>query len=397
MIANNLLRPHERRSPQRMKMGYFQIRGKVILLAALASMITGCWAYQSKPDDKFMPDDNSIRDIAIQDNIAWICGHNRLDRVDLSNGSIKDMNPPYFSCDHLLIAKNQWIWAYRETVQFYDGKEWHILERDPGAYSPIYAVTETSDGAIWISSSTLTQYDAQTGKTKVLVPARDTSAETPEASHSQFVVAGPNPGHIGPVFEATDGALWFNEQFDGITRWDKVSGAKEQWGSNDGFGGDAPIPTKFVQSRDGSIWVGTITGVYRFQQGKWQSWEFPMKGGKELGDFWVLDLLEDKQGKIWVVYAQAGVMVWDGSNWRDVGDFAHDQPITIFQDSKGHIWIGFEYRGAVRYDGESVKNYSQNILTFAETADHRLFGGGREGLFLYNRESDQWEKYPPSR
>jgi ligand-binding sensor domain-containing protein len=120
-----------------------------------------------------------------------------------------------------------------------------------------------------------------------------------------------------------------------------------------------------------------------------------MKGGKELGDFRVLDLLEDKQGQMWVVYRSAGVMVWNGFTWRDVGDLEHDQPITIFQESDGHVWIGFEHRGAARYDGKSMKNYSQNILTFDETADHRLFGGGREGLFLYNRESDQWETYPP--
>jgi len=142
--------------------------------------------------------------------------------------------------------------------------------------------------------------------------------------------------------------------------------------------------------------VGTLKGVYWFQHGEWQSWEFPMKGGKGLGDFRVLDLLEDKQGQIWVAYARAGVMVWNGSTWRDVGDFADDQPLAVFQENDGHIWIGFEYRGAVRYDGKAMKSYPQNILTFDETADYRLLGGGSEGLFLYNRASDQWEKYPPS-
>jgi hypothetical protein len=64
------------------------LRGKVILWVLLASMTVGCWALQSKPDD------NSIRDIVIQESTVWVCGHNRLDRIDLSNNSVRDEYSP---------------------------------------------------------------------------------------------------------------------------------------------------------------------------------------------------------------------------------------------------------------------------------------------------------------
>jgi hypothetical protein len=142
-----------------------------------------------------------------------------------------------------------------------------------GAYRPVYAVTETSGGFIWISSSTLTQYDPQTGQTNVVVPERDTSAETPDASHSQFGVVT-SPGQIGPVFEAADGAIWYNDQFNGLVRWDRTSGSQERWGPNDGFGGLAPIPTKFVQLPRWEHLGGYANGAYWFQQGAWRSWSF---------------------------------------------------------------------------------------------------------------------------
>jgi len=87
----------------------------------------------------------------------------------------------------------------------------------------------------------------------------------------------------------------------------------------------------------------------------------------------------------------------DGAGWHEIGDLSRDYPFSFFEDSSGAIWIGFELRGAVKYETGQLKSYPTNLSTFLEAPDHRLFGGGREGLFLYNRATDQWEKYPPDK
>ena len=92
-----------------------------------------------------------------------------------------------------------------------------------------------------------------------------------------------------------------------------------------------------------------------------------------------------------------GVTMWDGNTWRKIGEFASDQPLSLFEDSSGAVWIGFNLHGAVKYENARLKSYPTNLSTFLETPDHRLFGGGRERLFLFNLATDEWEKYPPSK
>ena len=90
--------------------------------------------------------------------------------------------------------------------------------------------------------------------------------------------------------------------------------------------------------------------------------------------------------------------MWDGNTRRKIGEFAYDQPRRLFEDSSGAIWIGFNARGAVKYENGGLKSYPPHVTAFLETPDHRLFGGsGGEGLFLYNRTTDRWEKYPPNK
>jgi ligand-binding sensor domain-containing protein len=368
-------------------------RHTLLVLAIFCVLLAGCGRPEAVPD-------RSIWDLALQGNFLWLCGWERLERVNLTDNSIENVNPPYFSCEHLLIATNGWVWAYRDTISVYDGVSWrkpNVVVHESINRS-INFLSETRDGAIWVSSSLLSQYDPQTDQSEVIIPTLPIPTPTLGPSDNCVICTSPSPGHIGAVFEATDGALWFNEQYQGIVRWDRETNSKQLWKPTDSFGGFNTIPHEFIQARDGSIWMGTEAGVYRFHNGDWQSWDYSVDThklrSKENGDFSVLDMLEDAQGKVWVVF-RSGLMVWDGSKWSEVGDFEYPEgPISVFQASSGEIWIGFIHREAVKYDNGSLINYPINIRTFLETSDHRLFGGGAEGLFFYNKQLDQWQPFP---
>jgi len=89
--------------------------------------------------------------------------------------------------------------------------------------------------------------------------------------------------------------------------------------------------------------------------------------------------------------------MWDGVKWNAIGDFESPAgPRTLFEDSAGMVWIGSLQRGVGKYHAGTLTMYPKlNIVTFAETPDHRLFGGGSDGLVLYDSQSDQWKPYPP--
>ncbi len=107
-------------------------------------------------------------------------------------------------------------------------------------------------------------------------------------------------------------------------------------------------------------------------------------------------MLEDRNGNIWVAFNRAGVAMWNGSNWKSVDNFEFPAgALSIFEDSANEIWIGTLQRGVAKYYNGIFNWYpGTSLITFLETPDRQLLGGGSQGLFLYNREKDRWESYP---
>jgi ligand-binding sensor domain-containing protein len=358
------------------------VRGALAIVVSLFWSLSGCGL--QAPQD--------IQDLALQGNTLWACGSSQVYRIDLSDNSIESNS---FPCDHLLIGTNGWVWAYRfYGITAYDGKDWRDFS-DKVPYVELDRfnfVSSTSDGAIWVSGRQLSRYDPQRDQWDVVISAPAVPTPTPGPPPPAFSISGVSvPGYIGPVFEATDGALWFSEHTKGLVRWAQDS--KQIWGKSEGV--SSLISTMFIQAHDRSIWVGTIDGVNRFQDGTWQSWNFP---GASREDGEVLAILEDSHDRIWVSF-ESGLRVWDSgsSTWSEIGDFTigyqKGEARTLFQASSGEIWICCHNDGAVKYDNGTLVNYPTQIVAFAETPDHRLFGGG-EGLFVYNRQLDQWQPFP---
>jgi ligand-binding sensor domain-containing protein len=288
-------------------------------------------------------------------------------------------------------AKDSSIWIDTGSqIKVFDGSAWNDIKIARGNQVDFFS--ETDDGLVWVSSSMLSYYDPKTGNDSIVVP----------------LMPRPKIGAIGPVFQASDGAIWYNQQVDGegIVRLDRSNGYKQIWTANDGFRGFVPIPQKYLQMPNGSIWVGTWTGVYMLDGPNaktWQTWTFPREADNDKfdrvqGDYRVLDMIIDHVGHVWVVFNRAGVAMWDGHTWQSVGNFEFPlSPLSIFEDSSGVIWIGSRDVGVTKYSRGVMKEYPKIYLTtFLETNDRQLFGGGLDGLFLYDPNSDQWKPYPSS-
>lgn len=371
----------------------------ILLSTALSAvglllLLSGC---QQRP--------NGIGQIIYANGYLHLCGWPNTERLNLADNSLESYP---FQCHMMYLAKNGWIWSGGvHSIRAYHDGAWHEIDLpiagNLGTIHEVQAWSETNDGLIWASSASLSTYDPQTGQAAVIIPTIAVPPATPAPVPGEWAVTLPSRGNIGPVFEAADGALWYNQQFDGIVRWDRTTDQKQLWSADDGFQGFMPIPQKFLQMPDGSIWVGTLSGVYELSEPNaqtWQTWELPGEAyqyDRGQGDYRVLNMITDRDGHVWVAFSRAGVAVWNGSEWKVIDNFGFPaSPWALYEDSAGTIWIGSLQRGVGKYHNGTLTMFPKlNITTFAETPDHRLFGGGSDGLFLYDAQSDQWKPYPP--
>jgi hypothetical protein len=346
------------------------------------------------------PPANGIGEMAYYKSNIYLCGYH-VRRLDLSDNSTKDFP---IQCEQILVTNQGQVWiiAPPNQVKTFDGKRWIDIDIPQEGY--ITHLSETSDGLVWFSSSLLSYYDSRTGQASTVVSATLIIPATPAPKAGELVVTLPSKGRIGAVFEAADNTIWYNQQLDGLIQWNRTTGQKKIWKPDDGFQGSAPIPAKFIQTHNGDMWVGTDTGVYRLRNNDWQTWTFPGEdsGGmrkKSMGDFVVTDMIEDHNRNVWVAFQRAGVAMWNGSEWKSVGDFESPAgPIALYEDKEGKVWIGSRQQDVTSSKGGVLKKYEGIRLTsFIEMPDHRLFGGGSEGLFLYDSQSDQWKPYPPDK
>ncbi len=361
---------------------------RFLQIACLILVLAGCIAQSP----------SGIGEMALYNNSLYLCGYH-VRRLDLSNNSIKDFP---IQCERLLVTSQGQVWIITPPNQakVFNGKSWTDIDVPREGY--VTYLSETSDGLVWFSSSLLSDYDSRTGQASTIVPAIPVIPVTPAPKTGELVVTLPGKGRIGTVFEATDGAIWYNQQSDGLIQWNRTTGQKKFWKSDDSFQGSAPIPAKIIQTHDRNIWIGTDTGVYRLRDDAWQTWMFPGEDSngarkRSMGDFVVTDMIEDHSRNVWVAFQRAGVAMWDGSGWKSVGDFGSPAgPIALFEDTEGRVWIGSRQDDVVSSKEGILKKYKGIRLTsFVETHDHRLFGGGSGGLFLYDSQGDQWKSYPP--
>ena len=134
--------------------------------------------------------------------------------------------------------------------------------------------------------------------------------------------------------------------------------------------GNSPLPRGEIQAlvvaKDGSLWVGTGSGLCRVRGGEWtvlsargpppkdDSWHQDLGSG--LND--VQELLEASDGKIVVGSRCAGVTIVDVQQ-RTAKTVYHDENQNhwvegIAEDSDHVLWVGIKELGVLRFDGRSA-------------------------------------------
>lgn len=225
----------------------------------------------------------------------------------------------------------------QDGVARYDGQRFvvfrHVSEQPASLSSSfINEVLVAKDGTLWVGT--------QEGLNRL----------DRESSTFERFVASDKPGSLSaPIIlaleEGPDGRLWIGTAGGGVNVLDPATGKFRAYSVEDGI--NAVVPAIHVDA-DGTAWVGTGQGVFRFAAGK-DTPEQMFGDNEKLATAVITALTRDRSGNLWIGTEGAGlarhapdtkkVQLYkaDPANWERL----HSDDVTaVFEDESGQIWVG---------------------------------------------------------
>lgn len=268
---------------------------------------------------------------------------------------------------------------------------------------PIYAITQTPDGYLWIGTQAgLVRFD---GWNFLLVN---------DSSHNFQIT------NVLGLAPASDGSLWVRLQGATLLRYrDGVFQRAPSTGSAasitamastaagdlliaNGAGAvleehhgkfrvltsgsslaDSPV-LSLAQTSNGDLWLGTRdAGLFHVPTGAAALLRTSLSNAK------INCLLPDGSGHVWIG-TDNGVAYWNGSQIVPAGlppKLSGFQALAIIRDRDGNLWVGSDSRGLLRANGDGVassdptaQTVAQAVTAVFEDREGNLWTGGSGGL-----------------
>jgi signal transduction histidine kinase/CheY-like chemotaxis protein/ligand-binding sensor domain-containing protein len=162
-------------------------------------------------------------------------------------------------------------------------------------------------------------------------PADDSTGPIPEpSSETQIVQALPKLQLLLSTRDAS-GKLW---SIMSDRRLYSLREPNQEWTMETHIEGS---PRRLVAARDGSIWIGTASGLFRWRNQKMESWGV----AQGLPHPEVTALREDASGCLWMGFAQTIARMCDGAiESIPVGVEQEEIVSTLEEDPQGNLWAG---------------------------------------------------------
>ena len=223
------------------------------------------------------------------------------------------------------------------------------------------------DGSLWVSSTHLYRIDAKRDRSQLVAP--------------------PAPGiRVRSVMRDSTGALWIGTEGDGVFRSDH--GRQVQFTKRTGLVND--FIRALLESRDGSIWIGTDEGLSRWHNGTLTNYLEP----QGLAYFSVRTIAATREGDVWIG-TERGV-----SHWKN-GGFVQDEVTerlrtekiwAIHEDSDGGIWFGTRGAGLFRWRNGKLTGFGtaqglagNSIYQILEDKQGRFWMSGPNAISAVSR------------
>jgi signal transduction histidine kinase/ligand-binding sensor domain-containing protein len=165
--------------------------------------------------------------------------------------------------------------------------------------------------------------------------ALDPSLDISQYGHTAWKnLDGFGPGTVQPITQTADGYLWLGTP-SGLMRFDGVE--SERWDPPEG----SALPDQRVRAllgtRDGALWIGTLRGLSMLKEGK-------LTTRSELAGRFVNALVEDSEGSVWVAASDErnGILCairGDASECVGADGRFGGAIMSVHRDEEGAIWL----------------------------------------------------------
>jgi len=230
----------------------------------------------------------------------------------------------------VLQAPSAWALDPQKAITQYVHHRWG---GERGFAQRAYSLAQTPDGYVWVATlNGLFRFDG----------VRFTLFDTTRAAVKQ--------DYIWTLFVDRDGVLWIGTYGGGLTSY--KNGVFRTYDRGDGL--SHPMIRAVTQGRDGSIWIGTNSGLNRFKDGRFTVYR-TLDG---LSSDYIRSLHEDRQGVLWIGTSTGLTRMVDGRFERQPlapDGPAREKPVYgIAERSDGSVWVGTFGGGLYRLAGQAV-------------------------------------------
>lgn len=334
-----------------------------------------------------------------------------------------------------------WI-ATEQGLNRYDGYEIEQFHRssDDSTGLPdsfVYDLAEDALGNVWIATARggLAVWDPQSGLIKrqplnngAGVPVRNLRALYLDADDTLWigtlgqgllrldaqrrpqpppVHTGDKPTHVYDIAAGRDGDLWLGSD-TGVYRWrqasDAVSNAAQAPGADSGLR-SSRVRSLLVDDR-GTLWAGTLDGglhSYDPLAARFQPSAARIGASKASIDTRIYSLHQGLDGRLWVGSDQ-GLLRYERERDRfeaasngSSGHLDGARILSIFQDRTGLFWFGTRSRGIAIWNPRSWLlghhqpqwSLNHNVTSFASSPDRIWIGTLGGGLIEHQTGSEQ--------
>jgi signal transduction histidine kinase/ligand-binding sensor domain-containing protein len=164
--------------------------------------------------------------------------------------------------------------------------------------------------------------------------ALDPSLDVSQYAHNAWKIRdGFAKGEIIFIAQTPDGYLWLGTD-SGLFRFDGVRAVP--WLPP----GDAQLPSNYISgllvARDGTLWIGTLKGLASYKDGKLT--QYPELAGASVGSF-----VEDREQTVWFGVRQAAIGTLCAMRDRKIGCYGAGTfgvwATPFYEDHKGNLWV----------------------------------------------------------
>jgi signal transduction histidine kinase/ligand-binding sensor domain-containing protein len=340
--------------------------------------------FQHDPQDPHSLADNAVQAILEdREGVLWIAtnggGLDQLDRESAPGPGTgrfihhqNDPNDPHSLSDDAVWAIYEdsvgvlWIGTLGGGLDSYDRESERFVHHrnDPGdphslSNDHVWSIYEDRTGGLWIGTfgGGVNRLDREMDKFR----------------HYQADPSDPNSlseNVVWSIYEDREGMLWIGTNGGGLNRLDRASASEA---GEDQFIHYQSIPTdtrslshnvvwSIHQDEEGVIWVGTSTGLDRFDRERTQ--------GPDAGQFVhypadpVFTIHQDRERLLWIGTWGGGLGRFDRETEQltfyqndpaDIHSLSDNNVLSILQDREGVLWVGTFNGGLDRFDRETER------------------------------------------